>query len=310
MNSYESFGVEELVQKGFTVDFLIEQHGDLLKRLRLESDIGEGQIPNQGKEDDPQDLESVAAYVIYTCVQWPYQDSVFGLDMQDFLQDAAVKYVNEYHIQVWGNINKSRIVDAALAARHDNVLHEIAPENQTHRVIVKALSRNPEQFKMIVEDKKSVDYALLALTINPAVLPLIAEKFRTEAVVDLAIRNNGLNLAFIKEEQKTAARCVDAVQQNPGAIVFVPRKLQKGGLLKTALSGNGLSVEYLDEALITPALQKVSIKENAHVLMIKESFCTPENLKYAAKHHPEIKAEAWFKTLACAVNKALSEPEH
>lgn len=309
MKLYESLGAEALMKNGFTIDFLIADHQELLKRLRLESDMGEGNIPNQGKDGDPQDLESVAAYIIYNCIQWPYPDNAFGFDMKGYLQDAACQYISEYNIQPYGNINKSRIVDAALAAKHPRVLRDIHSENQTPDVIEKALKRNPEQFKVIAQEKKSVDYALMALNNNPAVFPMIEEQYWTKHLIDQGIQKNGLNLGFIKEDQKTATRCAAAVKQNPGAIVFVPQHLQTAGLLKTALSGDGLSVEHINDELITPDLQKVAIKENAHVLMIKESFCTPENIKLAAKHHPEIKGEKWFKDLVLAIKNAPSEPE-
>ncbi len=297
MKDYEQLGSQALLDKGFTIDFLMTEHRDLLKRLRLDSDMGEGNIPLREDSDDPQDLESVAAYVIYQAVQWPYPDQVYGIELSTYLQEAANKYVEQNSIGLWGNHGKSEIVDVALASHHKRSFNQIKPESLTDAVIKAGIARNAEQLSDLPERKLSPEIALYAIQVSPLVFPLIPESLKTQQIIDLAVGSNGLNIAHLKEEEKSANRCIDAVKSNPFSIVFVPKEHQKPSLLKKALAGDGMAAQHIDDDILTPDLQKIAIKQNPLVLIAKPSLANHQNLRWASKHHPDIKNEEWYREM-------------
>jgi hypothetical protein len=307
MKLYEKIGAQSLQDKGFTIDFLKAEHGEVLKRLRLASDMGDGLIPKQETED-PLDLDSVAAYVIYQCIQWPYPDNVEGIDMRHWMQEAACRYAKESNLSNYGNVNRSRIADYAMASINKDALKEIRSENLTEDIVMCGISLNPEQVSAVPKWVNE-EVALKALKINPSVFGLIPQHARTDAVVNAALTANGLHLGHLTNEERTLERCELALKSSPGAIAFVPKELQSVKMIAEAVSHDGLSLEYLDEHMKTDEVIKAALSENPHVLLLSENYCRPVYVKFAAKTHPEIKKESWFKEIAAKLKKAPADPD-
>jgi hypothetical protein len=274
----------------------------VLKRLRLASDMGDGLIPRQETED-PLDLDSVAAYVIYQCIQWPYPDNVEGIDMRHWMQEAACRYAKESNLFNYGNVNRSRIADYAMASINKDALKEIRSENLTEDIVMCGISLNPEQVSAVPKWVNE-EVALKALKINPSVFGLIPQHARTDAVVNVALTANGLHLGHLTNEERTVERCELALKSSPGAIAFVPKELQSVKMIAEAVS-----LEYLDEHMKTDEVIKAALSDNPHVLLLSENYCRPVYVKFAAKTHPEIKKESWFKEIAAKLKKAPADPD-
>ena len=88
------------------------------------------------------------------------------------------------------------------------------------------IRNDPESFKAVPENLKSVEFCLTAVKNDSRAFPYVPDSLKTEAVCLAAVKDNGRALKFVPDSLKTEAMCLVALNNTLVAFKYVPESLK------------------------------------------------------------------------------------
>jgi hypothetical protein len=305
----KDFAIKRMTSLGMDAQWLIEKHSSQLKTIRLNADMGNEVITRDANNaGDPLDLKSVAVFVIAKACDWPYQDEIYGIDMEPALKLAAVDYLtNERWFSLSLTNNLSRSVTYGIATtREDGLCRMSSITNLLDSVYITALERNGLQLKDVPPERRTQEMEYAAVKSNGNAIKYVDKAWRTPEMLKLAVESNGSALAYMDTDEITHDLAEMAIGTTPLAACNVPHAVMTRSLVMQAVSLDGMLLNELSLNLVDREVAQACVKQTAMALLVcPEKFMDAAMLRLACKYHPEIKMEQWVKDIASGMPKQL-----
>lgn len=304
-----NFALSRLLSLGMDAQWLIDNHASQLKSIRLKSDMGTIDVPrNEENTDDVLDLMSVAEFVIKEACAWPYRDEIHGIDIEPAMKLAAVDYLTHhrfFHLKFDNSMSRSSAYGIA-SAFDDGLTRLKKITDLPESVYLAGLSRNGLQLNEVPLANVTPEINIAAVKSNGNAIQHVGKEFRTPELIKLAVESSGSALAYLGEDEITTEIADIAVNTTPWVVSYVPSSMMTRSLLYKAVSSDGMLLDELPSALVDRKVAQVCIKQTPLALLVcPERFLDANMLRFACRHHPEIKKEQWVKDISSNLLKPL-----
>jgi hypothetical protein len=308
-NSAE-IALDRLSSLGIDSKWLIENHSSQLKTLRLNADMGNADVPrNMDNLDDPLDLKSVAEFVIAQACEWPYKDEIYGINIEHAMRLAAEDYLaTDRWFSLPYEKELSRSVAHGFAFVFDDALSRMKDiSNLSDDVYITALLRNGLQLKGVPSGRITREMEHAAVKSNGNAIKYIDKTLRTPELIKCAVASIGSALAYLDSEEITHELADIAIETTPWIVCNIPPPMLTRSLVMKAASLDGMILDELSHDLVDRKVVQACVRQTPMALLVcPEHFMDATMLRYACKHHPEIKKELWVKDIALSLPASLS----
>jgi hypothetical protein len=154
------------------------------------------------------------------------------------------------------------------------------------------IRNDPESFKAVPEDLKSVEFCLTAVKNDSRAFPYVPDSLKTEAVCLAAVKDNGRALKFVPDSLKTEAMCLAALNKTLGSLKYVPENL------KTKLRSKYTIRLTDDEIDIINVWAKDFCSRNVNKVMVINEIIQKGNKEFLIDRFSQSK----LKNISCIVD--------
>lgn len=294
---------KEIVEKvlelnGINEDYLISQYPGILRAARLRDDMGESKIPSNPSENDPQDVYSVAKYILNQACRFPFKDEIEGINFEPFLKVAAAQFFKGQ--QYYGNIRDSdysRSVMFGMAYASGSALSKFPyPDNITDEIYSIAMETNGLQLESVPQNRMTMDIIEKAIQSNPSAFSYARKDLMTESMIADAIDYNGGFIKYADGDKVTQEMAKKAILKAPWAIGYIPERLMTEELIIEAAKRDGMILDEIPVGKLSNKVVESAIKQTpCALIVIPSGFLHDSLVRLAGKSHPEVKDQDWFK---------------
>lgn len=258
--NYKESALRELLSKGITPEWLIENHPNEIGRLSISVSMGdEDGFELRSSEPGEHRLLPAAEAWINAATQWPPRAEIYGIELKGRLESSITENIISgdewlHHVPYELQTEEMRIAAVRLSA---DWLEYIDIADHTFAIQSAAIERNPYAIKRIPESHQTEELALLAVQGDGMVLVHLREDLKTEEVLLEAVRQNGMAVELLDnscEEYYYEDIRVAAVTQNGAAIEYIFPGYYTDEILMAAVKQSGIALEYIHPDYITDEL--------------------------------------------------------
>lgn len=253
-----------LRQQGFTINHLIEQYPNELKRLKLACDMGDTGIELRPPREGEHFLGPAAHYILReACLLWRTTDCIAGIPLPDISS---------------GNVR--------FCATATYALESLPSDQHTPECIMAALRINGSSLQCVKEEDQTREMILVAVRNNGRALEHVRKPIDFEIAL-AAVYQSGMALSYIPASLRTREMCLLAVSKYGMAIAHVPHELLNDQTLcLLAVTNNGDAFTHVSRSMRTEELFIMAAKSSPWMIEKFADLLTEDASFALVRHNP------------------------